>query len=72
MCVLVVLGRGQLDVLEYIHENEYVHADIKASNLMVGYKDPEKVKSTAEFILDVVFGYLVEVVSLQNFAKETI
>ncbi|KAG7269747.1 hypothetical protein CRUP_008967 [Coryphaenoides rupestris] len=32
-----------LDVLEYIHENEYVHADIKAANLMLGYRDPEKV-----------------------------
>lgn len=30
-------------VLEYIHENEYVHADIKAANLMLGYRDPEQV-----------------------------
>ena len=27
-----------LDVLEYIHSKEYIHADIKASNLLVGYK----------------------------------
>lgn len=33
----------QLDVLEYIHENEYVHADIKAANLMLAYRDPEQV-----------------------------
>ena len=33
----------QLDVLEYIHENEYVHADVKASNLMLGYRDPSEV-----------------------------
>lgn len=39
----------QLDVLEYIHENEYVHADIKAANLMLGYKDPEQVCSTKTF-----------------------
>ncbi|KAJ3610170.1 hypothetical protein NHX12_022264 [Muraenolepis orangiensis] len=32
-----------LDVLEYIHDNEYVHADIKAANLMLGYADPQKV-----------------------------
>lgn len=32
------LGLRILDVLEYIHENEYVHADIKAANLLVGYK----------------------------------
>uniref|UniRef100_A0A3Q3W661 non-specific serine/threonine protein kinase n=1 Tax=Mola mola TaxID=94237 RepID=A0A3Q3W661_MOLML len=37
------LGQGLLDTLEYIHENEYVHADIKAANLMLGYRDPEKV-----------------------------
>ena len=28
----------QLDALEYIHENSYVHADIKASNCLLGYK----------------------------------
>ncbi|XP_047190829.1 serine/threonine-protein kinase VRK2 isoform X2 [Scophthalmus maximus] len=37
------LGQGLVDVLEYIHENEYVHADIKAANLMQGYTDPEKI-----------------------------
>ncbi|XP_034040211.1 serine/threonine-protein kinase VRK2 [Thalassophryne amazonica] len=37
------LGQGLVDVLEYIHENEYVHADIKAANLMLGYRDLEKV-----------------------------
>ncbi|XP_067384585.1 serine/threonine-protein kinase VRK1-like isoform X2 [Channa argus] len=37
------LGQGLVDVLEYIHENEYVHADIKAANLMLGYRDPDKV-----------------------------
>ncbi|XP_036979004.1 serine/threonine-protein kinase VRK2 isoform X2 [Acanthopagrus latus] len=37
------LGQRLVDVLEYIHENEYVHADIKAANLMLGYKDHELV-----------------------------
>ncbi|XP_017277170.1 serine/threonine-protein kinase VRK2 isoform X2 [Kryptolebias marmoratus] len=37
------LGQRLVDVLEYIHENEYVHADIKAANLMLGYKDPDQV-----------------------------
>uniref|UniRef100_UPI0037E79818 serine/threonine-protein kinase VRK2 n=1 Tax=Semicossyphus pulcher TaxID=241346 RepID=UPI0037E79818 len=37
------LGQGLVAVLEYIHEHEYVHADIKAANLMLGYKDPEQV-----------------------------
>ncbi|XP_022062500.1 serine/threonine-protein kinase VRK2 isoform X1 [Acanthochromis polyacanthus] len=37
------LGQRLVDVLQYIHENEYVHADIKAANLMRGYRDPEQV-----------------------------
>nr|XP_020653612.1 serine/threonine-protein kinase VRK1 isoform X1 [Pogona vitticeps]XP_020653613.1 serine/threonine-protein kinase VRK1 isoform X1 [Pogona vitticeps] len=37
------LGLRILDVLEYIHEHEYVHADIKASNLLLGYKAPHQV-----------------------------
>lgn len=41
----------QLDVLEYIHENEYVHADIKAANLMLGYRDPEQVGPGGELLI---------------------
>ncbi|XP_036291275.1 serine/threonine-protein kinase VRK2 isoform X2 [Pipistrellus kuhlii] len=37
------LGVRMLDVLEYIHENEYVHGDIKAANLLLGYKNPDRV-----------------------------
>uniref|UniRef100_A0A2K5UVN6 Serine/threonine-protein kinase VRK2 n=1 Tax=Macaca fascicularis TaxID=9541 RepID=A0A2K5UVN6_MACFA len=37
------LGIRMLDVLEYIHENEYVHGDIKAANLLLGYKNPDQV-----------------------------
>nr|XP_060611847.1 serine/threonine-protein kinase VRK1 [Anolis sagrei ordinatus]XP_060611855.1 serine/threonine-protein kinase VRK1 [Anolis sagrei ordinatus] len=37
------LGLRILDVLEYVHEHEYVHADIKASNLLLGYKAPHQV-----------------------------
>uniref|UniRef100_A0A8C2XXR2 Serine/threonine-protein kinase VRK1 n=1 Tax=Capra hircus TaxID=9925 RepID=A0A8C2XXR2_CAPHI len=32
-----------LDILEYIHEHEYVHGDIKASNLLLSYKNPDQV-----------------------------
>uniref|UniRef100_A0A8D0GMT8 Serine/threonine-protein kinase VRK1 n=1 Tax=Sphenodon punctatus TaxID=8508 RepID=A0A8D0GMT8_SPHPU len=32
-----------LDILEYIHEHEYVHGDIKASNLLLNYKNPHQV-----------------------------
>nr|KAF6430494.1 VRK serine/threonine kinase 2 [Molossus molossus] len=37
------LGVRMLDVLEYVHENEYVHGDIKAANLLLGYKNPDQV-----------------------------
>ncbi|KAJ8360106.1 hypothetical protein SKAU_G00166310 [Synaphobranchus kaupii] len=37
------LGYLLLDVLEYIHDNEYVHADIKAANLLLDNRDPSKV-----------------------------
>ncbi|XP_074069146.1 serine/threonine-protein kinase VRK1 isoform X2 [Macrotis lagotis] len=32
-----------LDILEYIHEHEYVHGDIKASNLLLSYNNPDQV-----------------------------
>ena len=45
VCTFVI----QLDVLEYIHDKEYVHADIKASNLLLGYTDPQQVTVTLHF-----------------------
>lgn len=41
--LVLQLGLRMLDILEYIHEHEYVHADIKASNLMLSYSDPNQV-----------------------------
>ncbi|XP_064623163.1 serine/threonine-protein kinase VRK1-like [Lineus longissimus] len=32
-----------IDVLEYIHSKDYSHADIKAANLLLGYKNPNQV-----------------------------
>ena len=40
---------SQLDVLEYIHENEYVHGDIKAANLLLGYRNPDQVNEILSF-----------------------
>ncbi|KAM6392836.1 serine/threonine-protein kinase VRK1 isoform 2-T2 [Pluvialis apricaria] len=37
------LGLRILDILEYVHEHEYVHGDIKASNLLMSYKNPNQV-----------------------------
>ncbi|KAM9341757.1 serine/threonine-protein kinase VRK1 isoform 2-T3 [Symphorus nematophorus] len=41
--LVLQLGLRLLDVLEYIHDHEYVHADIKASNLMLCHSDPNQV-----------------------------
>lgn len=38
-----LLGLELIDALEYIHDKGYTHADIKAANLMTGYKDPNQV-----------------------------
>ncbi|XP_072221767.1 serine/threonine-protein kinase VRK1 [Leuresthes tenuis] len=41
--LVLQLGLRLLDILEFIHEHEYVHADIKASNLMLSHGDPDQV-----------------------------
>ncbi|XP_072314144.1 serine/threonine-protein kinase VRK1 [Eucyclogobius newberryi] len=41
--LVLQLGLRLLDTLEYIHEHEYVHADIKASNLMLSNSNPNQV-----------------------------
>ncbi|XP_070836198.1 serine/threonine-protein kinase VRK1 [Chaetodon trifascialis] len=41
--LVLQLGLRLLDILEYIHEHEYVHADIKASNLMLSHGDSNQV-----------------------------
>uniref|UniRef100_V9KUH4 non-specific serine/threonine protein kinase n=1 Tax=Callorhinchus milii TaxID=7868 RepID=V9KUH4_CALMI len=37
------LGLRLIDILEYIHDHEYVHGDIKASNLLLSYQNPNEV-----------------------------
>ncbi|XP_044023756.1 serine/threonine-protein kinase VRK1 isoform X2 [Siniperca chuatsi] len=41
--LVLQLGLRLLDILEYIHDHEYVHADIKASNLVLSHSDPNQV-----------------------------
>lgn len=36
---VLTLGIKILDILEYIHSHGYIHADIKGSNLLLGYND---------------------------------
>uniref|UniRef100_A0A9J8BGE6 non-specific serine/threonine protein kinase n=1 Tax=Cyprinus carpio carpio TaxID=630221 RepID=A0A9J8BGE6_CYPCA len=41
--LVLQLGLRLLNILEYIHDHEYVHADIKASNLLLSYTNPNQV-----------------------------
>ncbi|XP_022606574.1 serine/threonine-protein kinase VRK1 [Seriola dumerili] len=41
--LVLQLSLRLLDILEYVHDHEYVHADIKASNLMLSHSDPNQV-----------------------------
>ncbi|MEQ2232200.1 Serine/threonine-protein kinase vrk1 [Ilyodon furcidens] len=41
--LVLQLALRLLDTLEFIHEHEYVHADIKASNLLLSHSDPNQV-----------------------------
>jgi len=52
-----LLGLKLLNVLEYLHGNDYVHADIKASNILTGYSDPHQV-----YLIDygLAFRYMVD------------
>ena len=45
------MGIKLLDVLQYIHDHEYVHGDIKAANILLGYK-----KGTTDQIYLVDYG----------------
>ncbi|XP_018553234.1 serine/threonine-protein kinase VRK1 [Lates calcarifer] len=50
--LVLQLGLRLLDILEYIHDHEYVHADIKASNLMLSHSDPNQI-----FLVDYGLAY---------------
>ncbi|XP_077998410.1 serine/threonine-protein kinase VRK1-like [Glandiceps talaboti] len=45
------LGLQMLDVLEYLHEHEYVHADIKAGNILLGWS-PTKTSTDLVYLVD--------------------
>ena len=34
----------QIEALEYLHDHEYVHADIKGSNILIGHSAATKHK----------------------------
>ena len=59
---MVLFARVQLDILEYIHDKEYVHADVKASNLLVGYTDPQQVSTFCSDRLLVAYKLLSNVI----------
>nr|XP_046269454.1 serine/threonine-protein kinase VRK1 [Scatophagus argus]XP_046269455.1 serine/threonine-protein kinase VRK1 [Scatophagus argus] len=63
--LVLQLGLRLLDILEYIHEHEYVHADIKASNLMLSQSDPNQV-----YLVDYGLAYRYAPDSVQKEYKE--
>ncbi|XP_066911062.1 serine/threonine-protein kinase VRK1-like [Clytia hemisphaerica] len=48
------LGLRIIDALEYMHSKEYVHADIKSSNIMLGFSKADKLKV---YLLDYGLAY---------------
>jgi len=41
--VVFSVGLRMIDALQYLHESEYVHADIKAANILQGYQKTDQV-----------------------------
>ncbi|XP_022330674.2 serine/threonine-protein kinase VRK1-like [Crassostrea virginica] len=41
---VLALGLRMVDALEYLHENGYVHADIKASNMLLGFNNKQELQ----------------------------
>ncbi|XP_067845139.1 serine/threonine-protein kinase VRK1-like isoform X2 [Heptranchias perlo] len=37
------IGSGLLDILEFVHEHEYIHGDIKSANLLLGYTNHKEI-----------------------------
>ncbi|XP_028825834.1 serine/threonine-protein kinase VRK1 isoform X2 [Denticeps clupeoides] len=63
--LVLQLGLILLDILEYIHEHEYVHADIKASNLLLSHNDPNQV-----YLVDYGLAYRYSPEGVQKEYKE--
>lgn len=48
---VLALGLRMIDALEYLHENGYVHADIKASNILLGFSNQQQLQDQV-FLVD--------------------
>ncbi|KAH9509318.1 Serine/threonine-protein kinase vrk1 [Bulinus truncatus] len=66
--VVFTVGLRMLDALHYCHENEYVHADIKASNILLGYHSGKDVPEV--YLVDFGLAYRYTVDGVHKTYKE--
>ncbi|ESP02841.1 hypothetical protein LOTGIDRAFT_110807, partial [Lottia gigantea] len=55
------VGLRMIDALEFIHDNDYVHADIKAANILMGYKNGKTLPDEVYLVdFGLAFKYVID------------
>ncbi|XP_012936158.1 serine/threonine-protein kinase VRK1 [Aplysia californica] len=67
--VVFAVGLRILDALQYIHEKEYVHADVKAANILQGYHQG-KILTNQVYLVDFGLAYRYTVGEVHKEYKE--
>ncbi|GFR95930.1 serine/threonine-protein kinase VRK1 [Elysia marginata] len=63
------IGLRMLDALQFLHENEYVHADIKAANILTGYRTGVEIENEV-YLVDYGLAYRYTVDGVHKEYKE--
>ncbi|CAL1527120.1 unnamed protein product [Lymnaea stagnalis] len=63
------VGLRMLDALYFLHENEYVHADVKAANILLGYGGGQDIQSEV-YLVDFGLAYRYKVEGKHKEYKE--
>ena len=66
----MILLFEQIDALQYLHESEYVHADIKAANILQGYQKTDQVWKI--FTVDELLTFILYKTEHLNYQKKKI